>query len=403
VSERSALQGVRIADFSWAWAGPYAAMELGLFGAEVIKIESRKRLDHVRLRALGFGHFRGVDASPFFNDLNLNKLSVTLDLSNPRAIEVAKKIVAVSDVMLQNMRPGVMERLGLGYEAMTKVKPDIIYLSSSACGSAGPDREYVGYAPTFGALGGGVNLTGFPDIAPQPLIGSVDLRSAATTAFAILAALVHRQRTGEGQHIDVSSQETISVLLGDALMEYAMNGTNRVRRGNGDELMAPHNSYPCGNGRWVTIAVATDEEWRALAAIVGNGQLQADERFHNACGRRRHRDEIDGHLTAWTMRKTPREVMEMLQHVGVAAVMSFDSETMADDPHLQERGVFRAVDHQVIGTRVVVDPHWRLSETPARITRPAPLLGAHNQYVFGELLRMTDSEIEALEADRVAY
>jgi benzylsuccinate CoA-transferase BbsF subunit len=402
VNERTALQGVRIADFSWAWAGPYAAMELGLFGAEVIKIESRKRLDHVRLRALGFGHFRGVDASPFFNDLNLNKLSVTLDLSNPRGVEVAKKIVAVSDVMLQNMRPGVMERLGLGYDAMTKVKPDIIYLSSSACGSTGPDREYVGYAPTFGALGGGVNLTGYPDIAPQPLIGSVDLRSAATTAFAILAALVYRQRTGEGQHIDVSSQETISVLLGDALMEYDMNGTNRARRGNDDERMAPHNSYPCGNGRWVTIAVATDWEWQALAKVVGDGRLSTDERFRDVRGRLLHREEIDGHIEAWTKARTPQEVMEALQAVGVAAVPSFDSMTMADDPHLQERGVFRAVDHPVIGTRVVVDPHWRLSETPARITRPAPLLGAHNRYVFGELLGMSDAEIDVLEHDKVA-
>lgn len=403
MTEKTALQGVRIADFSWAWAGPYAAMELGLFGAEVIKIESRKRLDHVRLRALGFGHFRGVDASPFFNDLNLNKLSVTLDLSNPRAIEVAKKIVAVSDVMIQNMRPGVMERLGLGYEAMTEIKPDIIYLSSSACGGTGPDREYVGYAPTFGALGGGVNLTGYPDIAPQPLIGSVDLRSAATTAFAILAALVYRQRTGEGQHIDVSSQETISVLIGDALMEGAMNGTNRARRGNRDEVMAPHNCYPCCNGKWVTIAVATDGEWRALAKVVGDEILSTDERFREARGRLLHRDEIDTRIAAWTKQRTPHVVMEALQPVGVAAVPSFDSETMAGDPHLEARGIFRAVDHPVIGTRVVVDPHWQLSETPARITRPAPLLGAHNRYVFGELLGMSDQEIEALEADRVAY
>ena len=143
---RGALSGVRIADFSWAWAGPYAAMELALFGAEVIKIESRKRLDHVRLRALGFGHFRGVDASPFFNDLNLNKLSVTLNLSHPKAVEVAKRIVAISDVTLQNMRPGVMDRLGLGYQDIVKIKPDIIYLSSSACGTLMP-RSTTGSSP----------------------------------------------------------------------------------------------------------------------------------------------------------------------------------------------------------------------------------------------------------------
>ena len=400
---RCALSGVRIADFSWAWAGPYAAMELALFGAEVIKIESRRRLDHVRLRALGFGHFRGSDASPFFNDLNLNKLSVTLNLSHPRAVETAKRIVAISDVTLQNMRPGVMDRLGLGYDDMVKVKPDIIYLSSSACGGTGPDREYVGYAPTFGALGGGVYLTGYPDLAPQTLIGSIDLRSARTAAFAILAALVHRQRTGEGQHIDLSSQESVSVLIGDAIMEYTMNRKNRSRKGNEDDIMAPHNCYRCRNGKWVTIAVATDEEWAVLAAMIGVGVGKTAKRYGDAKSRRARRKEIDQLIETWTMERTPQEVMEILQKEGLAAVPSFDSESLALDPHMEARGVFTEVDHPVLGKRVVVAPHWRMSETPARITEPAPLLGEHNEYVFGELLGMADDEIAELEKDGAIY
>jgi benzylsuccinate CoA-transferase BbsF subunit len=401
--ERSALKGVRIADFSWAWAGPYAAMELALFGAEVIKIESRKRLDHVRLRALGFGHFRGVDASPFFNDLNLNKLSVTLDLSHPKAVEIAIKIVSISDVMLQNMRPGVMDRLGLGYEDMKKVKHDIIYLSSSACGATGPDRQYVGYAPTFGALGGAVHLTGYPDEAPQRLTGSVDIRSAVTAAFIMLAALVHRQRTGEGQHIDLSSQETITVLLGEAIMEYTMNGRNRTRRGNENDGMAPHNAYRCRDDKWVTIAVAAEEEWKALAKVLGNPVLKDDERFADAYCRNIHRAEMDEIIEAWTIEHTPHEVMALLQQAGVAAVPTFDSEALAHDPHLKERNAFIEVDHSVMGKRIVVAPHWRLSETPARITRQAPLLGEHNRYVFCDLLGMSQREVEALEKENVMY
>ena len=401
--DRSPLKGVRIADFSWAWAGPYAAMELALFGAEVIKIESMKRLDHVRLRALGFGHFRGADASPFFNDLNLNKLSVTLDLSNPKAIEIAKKIVSISDIALQNMRPGVMDRLGLGYEDLKKVRPDIIYLSSSACGATGPDREYVGYAPTFGALGGGVHLTGYPDQMPQELTGSVDLRSAATSAFVMLTALVHRQRTGEGQHIDLSSQETITVMIGEALMDYTMNKRNRTRRGNEDDSMAPHNVYRCRDDKWVTIAVATEEEWKAMMEVLDLPALKNDERFADAYSRHTHRAALDGIIETWTRERTPQEVMTVLQRAGVAAVPSFDSEALANDPHLKERNAFIEVDHSVMGKRIVAAPHWRLSETPARITRQAPLLGQHNRYVFCDLLGMSPQEVEDLEKEKVIY
>ncbi|MBN1613779.1 MAG: CoA transferase [Deltaproteobacteria bacterium] len=422
MTDRPPLKGVRVADFSWAWAGPYAAMELALFGAEVIKIESMKRLDHVRLRALGFGHFRGADASPFFNDLNMNKLSVTLDLGHPKAVEIAKKIVSISDIMLQNMRPGVMDRLGFSYEAMKKVKPDIIYLSSSACGATGPDREYVGYAPTFGALGGGVHLTGYPDMAPQPLTGSVDLRSAATSAFIMLAALVHRQRTGEGQHIDVSSQETITALIGDALMEYTMNGRSRTRRGNEDDAMAPHNVYRCRDDKgmtiaaaeeewkdlrrddkWVTIAVATEEEWKALTEVLDNPVLKNDARFADAYSRHTNREALDRIIETWTRERTPNEVMTVLQRAGVAAVPSFNSEALAHDPHLKERNAFIELDHSVMGKRVVVAPHWRMSETPVHITRPAPLLGGHNRYVFCDLLGMSPQEVEDLEKDKVIY
>jgi len=397
------LKGIRVADFSWAWAGPYATMLLALLGAEVIKIESQARLDHVRLRALGFGLFRGADRSPFFNDLNLNKLSITLNLSQPEGAELAKRIVAVSDVAVQNMRPGVMDRLGLGYDALSKVKPDIIYLSSSACGTTGPERGYVGYAPTFGALGGAIYLNGYPDGPPQMTMGSIDLRSAATAAFAILAALCHRQRTGQGQHIDLSSQETIAALVQDAIMDYTMNKRNQTRKGNQDDIMAPHNCYRCGDGKWITIAVATEEEWKAFCQAIGDPAWTSDERFCDAYQRRNNQEELDERVQEWTMTHSAYEVMELLQAAGVAAAPSLNSEGLHKDPHLRERSCFQEVDHPVMGKRVVVAPHWKFSHTPASICQPAPLLGEHNEYVFGELLGMSPAEMEELAQRGVIY
>lgn len=393
----SALDGVRIADFSWAWAGPYATMLLATMGAEVIKIESTQKLDHVRLRALGFGVFRGVDRSPFFNDLNLNKMSVTLNLTRPEAVELAKRIVQISDVVLQNMRPGAMDRLGLGYEELKKVKPDIIYLSSSTSGTEGPEKGYIGYAPTFGALGGAVHLTGYPDAAPQQMMGSVDLRSAATAAFAILAALCYRQRTGEGQFIDLSSQETISALIGDAIMDYTMNRRSRTRNGNRDEAMAPHNCYRCRDGKWVTIAIATKEEWEAFCSAIGNPDWTKDPRFSDCYSRQGNQEELDQQVEEWTINQTPFQVTRLLQKAGVAAFPSFSSKVLCTDRHLKVRGMFEEVDHPVMGKRIVVAPHWKLSDTPARPYLHAPLLGEHNEYVFGELLGMRLEEIEELK------
>lgn len=397
------LRGIRVADFSWAWAGPYATMLMALLGAEVIKIESLARLDHVRLRALGFGLFRGADRSPFFNDLNLNKLSITLNLSQPEGVELAKKVVAISDVVVQNMRPGVMDRLGLGYDALSNVKPDIIYLSSSACGTTGPEKGYVGYAPTFGALGGAIYLNGYPDGPPQMTMGSIDLRSAATAAFAILAALCYRQRTGQGQHIDLSSQETIATLVQDAIMDYTMNKRNQTRRGNQDDIMAPHNCYRCGDGKWITIAVATEEEWKAFCQAIGDPEWTSDERFCDAYRRRKNQEELDERVQEWTMTHSAYEVMGLLQAAGVAAAPSLNSEGLHNDPHLRERSCFQEVDHPVMGKRVVVAPHWKFSHTPASICRPAPLLGEHNEYVFGELLGMSLAEMEELAQRGVIY
>ncbi len=402
---RDALTGIRIADFSWVWAGPLATMLLSFMGAEVIKIESRKRIDQTRHSSITTGDtFANYDASPIFNNANLNKKGVTLDLSRPEGAELAKKIVAESDLVIENMRPGVMNRLGLGYEDLVKVKPDIIMVSSSGFGSSGPYRAYAGYAPIFAAFGGLANLTGYEDGEPNTMTGEMDLRVGTATAFILLAALVHRKKTGEGQYIDLSSSECISALVGDQLMGYSMNKQSPARRGNQDDIMAPHNCYRCkGNDKWISIAVATDEEWKAMCRVMGNPDWSKDEVFSTVDSRWKNRVELDKHIANWTIAYTHYELMVMLQRAGIAAMPSFSAEEILSDPHVKARAVVNEVQHPVMGKKVVINPSWKLSETPARIRKASPLLGEHNLEIFGGLLGMSQDEIKNLEDEKIIY
>jgi benzylsuccinate CoA-transferase BbsF subunit len=398
------LSGVRVVDFTWAWAGAYATFHLALLGAEVIKVESLKRLDLSRTQSLTTGqHFAGYDSSTIFNDLNLNKESVRLNLAHPEGAALARRLVAVSDVVAQNMRPGVMERLGLGYEDFRKVKPDIIMLSSSALGSTGPQRTYVGYAPVFSALGGVAHVTGSPSGPPVPLYGAVDLRSATTSAFAALAALNHRARTGEGQHIDLSSTESMIALIGHLFAEYQLTGKVPGRHGNDNPHMAPHNSYPCKNQEWVTIAVGTEEEWRSFCRAIGEPEWTADRRFESAAARVKARRELDELVADWTWKRTAAEVAELLQAAGVAATPCFGPEGLAVDPHLEARGFFQSVRHPVLGDRQVSGAAFTFSKTPATIERAAPLLGEQNDYVLGQLLGLSAEEIAGLQEQGAVY
>jgi benzylsuccinate CoA-transferase BbsF subunit len=399
------LKGVTVTEFTSAWAGPYATCLLGFLGAEIIKVESKKRIDHSRFTSFTTGAaFSNPDQSPVFNSLNLNKLSVCLNLTQPKAVEIAKRLVEKSDVVVENMRPGVMTRLGLDYAALSQVKGDIIYLSSSACGQTGPDREHVGYAPHFAGAAGLSFVTGYEDWPPSILAGAFDLRSATTAAFAILAALLCRQRTGEGQYVDMASQEAIAILNSDALMDYLMNERVRMRQGNRRDDMAPHNCYRCrGEDNWISIAVADDREWRALCSAMGREDLARDARFSTLETRWRNQDELDEIISDWTASQDYYEVMHHLQRAGVAATPSLSNKALFEDPHIAEREVFTQVEHPVLGKDWVIAPPWRLSDTPASIRRHAPLLGEHTYEIFEQRLGMSREEIERLEQEQVIY
>ena len=405
MENRGPLSGIRITELTTAWAGPYASCLLAFLGAEVIKVESMARLDHARMISFTTGKkFESVNESGVFNNLNLNKKSIRLNLKTPQAIEIVKELSKISDVVMENLRPGVIPRLGAGYDAIKEAKPDIVYLSSSACGQTGPDKEYVGYAPTFAALAGLPHITGYPDWPPSNFMGSIDLRSASTAAFVIIAALYYRDQTGEGQYIDLSSQEAIAAFCGDMFLDYAMNGAVQSRKGNKDDIMAPHNCYPCkGDDRWISIVVSNEEEWKTLCIAMNKPELIDDCRFSSAKLRKENEDDLDQIISVWTKTRIDIDVMAHLQDAGIAAAPSFNSERLFDDPHLKVRKVYKQVDHRAAGKNWVIDKPWRLSETPSNFLAPAPLLGEHDRLIFHDYLNMSDDDIEKLKEQGVIY
>jgi len=407
----SVFQGIRVLEFTQFWVGPYVGEVLAYLGAEVIKVESINRPDSYRM----MGSTGGPDPNPIFhtdpnkavgfNELNLNKLSVTLDLTKPKAVELAKRIAKLSDVVMENNRPGVLDRLGLGYDAIKEVKPDIIYISSSCRGSTGPERDYAGFAPIFGSLGGLAEITGYADGRPTPPVGGrADTIGGTANTFALMTALIHRQRTGKGQRIDTSASEVISCLIGHTFLDYAMNGRIQTRRGNEDEVFAPHNCYRCkGDDDWISIAISNDDEWKAFVDAIGNPHWAGDDRFADAFSRKKNEGELDRAVSEWTISLTKYEAMDMLQKAGIAAVPSFSTKDLVNDPHLKEREALTQVDHPTMGKLVALNPPWKFSTTPAQVVRHAPLLGEHNQFVFGQLLGISEEEIAGLIDEQVVY
>jgi crotonobetainyl-CoA:carnitine CoA-transferase CaiB-like acyl-CoA transferase len=398
-----ALSGVRIADFGWVLAGPYGTMLLSYLGAEVIKIESRRRIDEQRI-AHRAGLSADYDASSNFLEINLNKRSVSINISKPEGAELGRRIVAISDAVIENMRPGVMNRLGLGYKDLVAVKPDIVMVSISGWGGLGGLREYTAYAPCFSSFSGVAHLTGYPDEEPNTGTSSNDARSGTAAAFAVLMAMVIRQQTGRGQYIDLSSCEALNTLVGDRIMEYMMTGQSPERSGNQEAGMAPHNCYRCaGDDQWLTIAVGNDTEWNALRSAMGNpDSLRVDE-FATAAGRVQHREHLDGMIEAWTRRHSAMELMQLLQRHGVAAIPSFSAKELFSNRHLLERGAIIETHHPVLGTRQAIGPPWKMSATPPSISRTAPLLGEDNQYVLGELLGLSADEIKQYADAQIVY
>ncbi len=397
------LTGIRVCDFTWVWAGPFCTLQLAHMGAEVIRIESARRICILRNLPPWAEGQPGINRSGYFNQYNQGKKSITLDLSKPEGVQLAKRLVAISDVAAENFAAGVIDRLGLGYEALREVKPDIIMISMSGYGRTGPEAGYVSYGPAQVPLSGLSSLTGYAGWPPMHVgISYGDPTAGLHAAFALLAALLYRERTGEGQYIDMSQWESTMVVIGEGIMDYTMNGTQPPRMGNRVPHMAPHGVFRCaGEDRWVSIACGSDAEFEALARVIGHPELASDPRFRTLADRKAHEDELESIVEAWTSARDPFEVTRLLQAARVAAFPPLMNRELAEDPHLNQRGFFVEKEHPEVGVRQHVGIPWRMSETPCQVTRAAPVLGQDNDYVYGELLGLSSAQIADLKAREV--
>ncbi len=387
------LAGMRVADFTLHAAGPFAAHMLSLLGAEVIKIESSLRPDIFRRPHPVYGR---LDVATF-DQVAANKLSLTLNLKHPEGAAIAKRLVAISDVVAESFRPGVMDRLGLDYESLKAVKPDIVMVSVSASGQDGPERGYAGYAPLFGAAGGLGTLTGYTDGPPIEIRHVMDHSTGLTAAAGVIAALYCQRISGQGQHVDVAAREVASSLIGDAMMLYAATGREPHRCGNADPDMAPHGVYRAkGDDNWVAIAVRTEQEWRALADTMDGVDGINNPRFLTRSARQQHAEILDRLIEGWTRERDANQVTELLQAAGVAASPSLNAQQIVDSPHLRARGTIVDLERSNGERRAVTGPLWQFSKTRASICRWTPELGEHNAYVLGNLLGLDTEEIKRL-------
>ena len=393
---RAPLAGVRIADFTIHAAGPFCTHLLSQLGAECIKVESRTRPDAFRKPHAVYGRMQAAT----FDQVSANKLSVRLNLKHPEAVALAKRLVVATDVAAESFRPGVMQRLGLDFDALRAAKPDVVLLSLSSCGQSGPDSHFAGYAPLFGAWGGLGWMSGYSDGPPVEMRHVMDHAAGLHAALATIAALHQRKRTGQAQHVDLAAREVASAMVGDALV-LAGAGLVPPRPGNADALLAPHGVYATAQpDRWLTLAVRDDAQWRSLLGVLG--QPDADARFASAAGRRQHREALDRRLGAWLAAQDGDALAARLQQAGVAAHVSWTMQDIADDPHLNARRALTPVEGPGIDPRLAVGAPARFSRTSdVGIRRLTPALGQDEDYVFGELLGLSRAQRDVLEQREV--
>jgi crotonobetainyl-CoA:carnitine CoA-transferase CaiB-like acyl-CoA transferase len=398
------LKGVRVLDFSWVWQGPFCTLQLGHLGADVIRVESAKKPEINRLIPPFADGKAGINRAGSFNQWNQGKRSISLDLGNPAAVDIARSLVPHCDLVVENFAPGVITRMGLGYERLREVKPDIIMLSLSGYGQTGPYSRFVSYGGLLGAQSGLFSVSGYTSGEPAETgMTYGDPNSGALAVFAAIAALIHRAHTGRGQYIDVSLWEALEMVMPEAWLEYAINGREPMVMANRDSRMAPHNCYKSKGDaeEWLTIAVGDEAEWRALCFAIGQPELTHDPRFLSAVLRKQHEDELDAIITRWTSERDRWDAAELLQRAGVAAMPTLTNKDLALDGHLRERGFLIELDHPEVGKRTHAGVPWSMSATPCKVRRAAPILGEDTDQVLTSLLGFSAEKIQTLRRDGV--
>jgi benzylsuccinate CoA-transferase BbsF subunit len=402
------LEGVRVLDFCQMWAGPHATEWLSVMGAEVIKLETGTRLDYMRTVGAPPGRAgKSPNVGSAFASLNWGKKSITLNMKIPKARELARKLVAVCDVVAENFGGGVLDRWGLSYDEMKAINPDIIYYAGSGYGRSGPHKERPAYAEIVDAFTGATYANGYPGGEPNVIGVSpwTDGAQAVHGSVAMMMAIYHWMNTGEGQYIDAAMIEGNANFLGEMVMGYLMNNKPGERVGNRDAVMAPHGSYPCKKTKdedeWVALAISDESEWKTLCGLMGNPEWTSKEEFGDELSRWHHQDELDGYLREWTGRYGSYELTAMLQQAGIAATPSFSTKQFTHDEHVNARNFFRDPDHEEIKHAVLAGLPIRFSDGSECNYHTPPLLGEYNDYVFGELLGLSAEEIQGLVDEQV--
>lgn len=402
---KAALEGVKVADFSWFGAGPICANHLASYGATVVRIESETHVDALRTVAPFAKGKTGYNVSGYFNNFNAGKYGMLLNMNSEDGHKVARMLVEWADVFLTNITPRVIERWGLTYDRLSEWNPRIIAAYQPMQGYDGPHRDFLGFGAVLTPITGYTYLSGFPERPPVGLGTNYPdyVINPGHTLVAILAALHYRHRTGKGQRIECAQLESSVAPLGPAIFDYTANGVTENRGGNHIPNAAPHNVYKCApltNGgrtmdeRWLAIACFDDSEWKALAEVMGSA---ADGKFATHESRKANEDELDAVICAWTADKDAYELMRDLQSRGVAAgVVQGAREMLDEDEHMKARGYYRYLDHVETGRAAYDGPPFVMSETPGELRWPAPTLGEHTEYVCKEILGLSDEQIAEL-------
>ena len=401
------LANIRVLDFTQVRVGPQLTQWLAVMGAEVIRVETKLRPESFKMTG-NPGNLTAPTKNRvgYFASLNYSKKSITINMKNPKAIDLVKELLKHIDIVAENFRTGVMERWGMGYDDLKKINPGIILISASGFGRTGPMKDEPAYAPVIDGFSGYAYINGYPDGEPAEAgaRGFSDSIGAFHGVYAVTAALYHRSKTGEGQFLDLSMSEAELAFAPEAVIEYVTNGRVHERMGNRDITIAPHGCYRCkGEDKWVAIAVSNENEWTAFCKVIGNPGWAKDSKFKDVESRLNNQDELDGLIENWTNKHDHLEAMKILQDAGVMAGASLNVQEMAADPQLNERGFLVDIDYPDKSKLRRLALPFNLSDSGrGQFTHP-PAAGEHNRYVFSELMGLSDEKIKELEQEQVIY
>ena len=396
-SARQALEGIKVADFCWAAAGPITTQYLAAHGATVVRIESARRPDALRTSGPFKNKKAGLNRSGNFAILNANKYSISINLKSPQGKQVAKKLIAWADIVAESFTPGVMERQGLGYQEIREIKPDIIMLRTSNQGQTGSHARQPGFGQHLVGLSGFSYYSGWPDRDPLGFgMAYTDVITPRFTVAALIAALDYRCRTGRGQVLDVAQLETAIHFLTPQILDYTVNGRMGNREGNRCPYACPHGVFPCQDeDSWCAIAIFTDKQWGSFKQIVDKPWTE-DVKFSTLLHRKRNEDELETLISEWTINFAAGQLMDLMQNAGIPAGVVQSAEDIIHDPQLKLRDSFWMMEHKILGLATHLGRPFTLSKTPAQLRMPAPCLGEHTEYVCTKLLGMPDEEFVEL-------